>query len=162
RRLARPRLVTWRPGRRRLLRAALGLHRQRRAGRGRRAVALRRANRGRTGAALTAQLYMARPTSLLDAVVSYPPGAFHPVTTLTTDDLAGPRRRYGERPWDPRLIATIERLGLDGRGGGRFPVAAKWRAHLAAGGRGVVVANGAESEPASAKDAALLQLRPHL
>jgi len=111
---------------------------------------------------LTAQLYVARPTSLLDAVVTYPLGASHPVTTLTTDDLAAHRRRYGERLWDPRLIATIERLGLDGRGGGRFPVAAKWRAHLAAGGRGVVVANGAESEPASAKDAALLQLRPHL
>ena len=30
------------------------------------------------------------------------------------------------------------------------------------GGRGIVVANGAESEPASGKDAALLQLRPHL
>jgi NADH:ubiquinone oxidoreductase subunit F (NADH-binding) len=99
---------------------------------------------------------------MLDAAVRYPPGASHPVTTLAPDDLAAHRRRYGERWREPRLLDTIEYLGLDGRGGGRFPVAAKWRAQLAAGGGGVVVANGAESEPASAKDAALLQLRPHL
>ena len=111
---------------------------------------------------MTAQLYTFRAPSLLEAAVRYPLGAAHPITTVTPDGLAAHRRRFGERPFAPRLIDTIERIGLDGRGGGRFPVAAKWRAHLAAGGGGVVVANGAESEPASAKDAALLQLRPHL
>lgn len=51
---------------------------------------------------------------------------------------------------------------LRGYGGAFFPVARKWQAAIDAGGRGIVVANGAESEPASGKDAALLQLRPHL
>src|SRR5262249_22335566 len=85
-------------------RVARGLGRRGLGGGGCRAVAFRRATRRQTGAALTAQLYVARPTSLLDAVVTYPLGASHPVTTLTTDDLAAPRRRYGERLWDPRLI----------------------------------------------------------
>jgi len=53
-------------------------------------------------------------------------------------------------------------LELRGYGGAFFPVARKWQAAIDAGGRGIVVANGAESEPTSGKDAALLQLRPHL
>ena len=61
------------------------------------------------------------------------------------------------------MVAASE---LTGRGGGHFPVARKWRAVLAATERtGVlplVVANGSEGEPASAKDAALLCYRPHL
>ena len=51
---------------------------------------------------------------------------------------------------------------MRGFGGALFPVARKWQTAIDAGGGGIVVANGAESEPASAKDAALLQLRPHL
>lgn len=51
---------------------------------------------------------------------------------------------------------------MTGRGGAHFPVATKWRAARNAGGRPLIVVNAAESEPASAKDAALLQLRPHL
>jgi NADH:ubiquinone oxidoreductase subunit F (NADH-binding) len=53
-------------------------------------------------------------------------------------------------------------VALSGRGGAHFPVAVKWRAALAAGGGGTVVANAAESEPASAKDGVLLRARPHL
>jgi len=60
------------------------------------------------------------------------------------------------------LLEDLDRLGLAGRGGAHFSVATKWRAALAAGGGGTVVANGAEGEPASAKDAALLLHRPHL
>lgn len=60
------------------------------------------------------------------------------------------------------LLDVVRRSGLAGRGGGHFSVAAKWQAALSAGGGGTVVANGAEGEPASAKDAALLTLRPHL
>jgi NADH:ubiquinone oxidoreductase subunit F (NADH-binding) len=111
----------------------------------------------------------ARPgaAALLDAVVVYPAGASGPITSARADDLAGHWQRYGDRPGVTdrarrTLIDSIEHLGLDGRGGGHFPVVRKWRAHLAAGGGGLVVANGSESEPASAKDAALLQLRPHL
>jgi NADH:ubiquinone oxidoreductase subunit F (NADH-binding) len=82
-------------------------------------------------------------------------------------DLSDHLVRYGPRP-DARgpggraLLAALEHTDLSGRGGGHFPVAAKWQAALRAGGGGLVVANCAEGEPASAKDATLLQLRPHL
>jgi len=104
---------------------------------------------------------------LLPAPVSYPAGWTQPLTALMPDDLAAHLARYGDRPRftyrsGARLISTLAATELDGCGGGHFPVAAKWRAHREAGGGGVVVANGAESEPASAKDVALLQLRPHL
>jgi NADH:ubiquinone oxidoreductase subunit F (NADH-binding) len=61
------------------------------------------------------------------------------------------------------FIAAIERSGLLGRGGGGFPVAAKMRSVAGARtGRRVVVANGAEGEPASLKDQVLLARAPHL
>jgi NADH:ubiquinone oxidoreductase subunit F (NADH-binding) len=53
-------------------------------------------------------------------------------------------------------------VALTGRGGGHFPAAVKWRSVAAAGTGGAVVVNGAEGEPGSAKDATLLQTRPHL
>ena len=75
--------------------------------------------------------------------------------------------RYGPRPVvtgtaGDELLVALEEIRLTGRGGAHFPVAKKWRTVLAAGGGGIVVGNGAEGEPASAKDAALLQHRPHL
>jgi NADH:ubiquinone oxidoreductase subunit F (NADH-binding) len=85
--------------------------------------------------------------------------------------------RYGPLPLRRRdvlrgeglLIDSIERAGLTGRGGGGFPAGRKMRAVLgnaksARGdkGRPVVVANGVESEPLSAKDRALLGNAPHL
>ena len=81
------------------------------------------------------------------------------------------RRRVAGRPSqsasrDPLEVDGLLQRAADaelrGYGGAFFPVARKWQAAIDAGGRGIVVANGAESEPASAKDAALLQLRPHL
>ncbi len=66
------------------------------------------------------------------------------------------------------LIDEIERAGLLGRGGAGFPTAAKLRAVAGAsrsplgGGRPIVVVNGAEGEPASAKDRTLLRSLPHL
>jgi len=61
------------------------------------------------------------------------------------------------------LISILEATGLLGRGGAGFPVGRKWRA-LAdrRDGPAVVVANGAEGEPASAKDRFLMTHRPHL
>ena len=107
------------------------------------------------------------PADLLDSAVTYPVDSDVAVTSQVPDDLPTHVLRFGERPSARggaglRLLDTLERTGLDGRGGGRFPAAAKWRTHLAAGGGGLVVANGAESEPASAKDATLLQYRTHL
>jgi NADH:ubiquinone oxidoreductase subunit F (NADH-binding) len=62
------------------------------------------------------------------------------------------------------VIEMLEASGLLGRGGAGFPVGRKWRAMAdrRAGGKAVVVANGAEGEPGSAKDRVLMEHRPHL
>ena len=60
------------------------------------------------------------------------------------------------------LVDLVERAGLRGRGGAAFPMATKLRAVRAARGSAIVVANGCESEPISAKDALLLHELPHL
>ena len=65
-----------------------------------------------------------------------------------------------------RLIQELQAAGLTGRGGAAFPVHRKLAAVLEAAQQrrrpAVVIANGAESEPASDKDATLLWLAPHL
>ena len=80
-------------------------------------------------------------------------------------DLGAHLRRHGQVPYRGRpgqLIEDVRAAGLTGKGGAAFPVHRKLSAVLAAQGRPVVVANGAEGEPASAKDKALLLLNPHL
>ena len=84
------------------------------------------------------------------------------------EDLRAHLARYGPAPYRNQpgaLIADVEVSGLTGRGGAAFPVYRKLAAVARAGlrqGRPVVVANGAESEPASRKDELLLQLAPNL
>lgn len=68
---------------------------------------------------------------------------------------------FGPLPLSVDLIDVIERAGLTGRGGAAFPSARKLRG-VAERGRGVVVANAAEGEPLSDKDATLLLTAPHL
>jgi NADH:ubiquinone oxidoreductase subunit F (NADH-binding) len=109
-----------------------------------------------------------RPTEITDATTSTrerpAPGVGlprllrHPTPSLEEHlDAHGPLP--GVRPNE--LIDLVERAGLRGRGGASFPTATKLRA-VARGRRTVVVANGCEGEPASAKDATLLVQAPHL
>jgi len=58
------------------------------------------------------------------------------------------------------LIGVLDEAGLRGRGGAGFPTGRKLAAIT--GRRPVVIANGAEGEPASDKDVVLLQHAPHL
>jgi NADH:ubiquinone oxidoreductase subunit F (NADH-binding) len=61
-----------------------------------------------------------------------------------------------------RLIEVVEASGLTGRGGAGFPAARKMRSVATGPGSKVLVANGAEGEPASLKDRLLLSRLPHL
>jgi NADH:ubiquinone oxidoreductase subunit F (NADH-binding) len=71
---------------------------------------------------------------------------------------AGPLPALSDRA---RLLAEVRASGLTGHGGAAFPT---WRKleTVAAGRNPVVVANGAEGEPPSSKDRALLTNAPHL
>ena len=72
-----------------------------------------------------------------------------------------PRPPWGStRPQD--LVAEVARAGLTGRGGAAFPTARKLAAVAASQIRPVVVVNGTEGEPASAKDKVLMATQPHL
>ncbi len=106
---------------------------------------------------------MIRPPTLPSRVLAGPPPG------AAAESLAEHRARLGPLPRvaDPgALIGTLEASGLLGRGGALFPVGRKWRsvADRAEGdGRAaVVIANGAEGEPGSAKDRTLMTHRPHL
>lgn len=61
-----------------------------------------------------------------------------------------------------RLIDVVEASGLTGRGGAGFPAGRKMRSVAAGPGAKVLVANGAEGEPASLKDKVLLSRLPNL
>ena len=61
-----------------------------------------------------------------------------------------------------QLIEMLREAGLTGRGGAGFPVWRKLAAVHAARRPAVVIANGAEGEPASGKDKTLLASRPDL
>jgi NADH:ubiquinone oxidoreductase subunit F (NADH-binding) len=70
--------------------------------------------------------------------------------------------RLGPLPDVEDLAEVAARASLRGRGGAAFEVAAKLRSVAASDGERVVVANGAEGEPASGKDKVLLRYAPHL
>jgi NADH:ubiquinone oxidoreductase subunit F (NADH-binding) len=85
------------------------------------------------------------PTCLADHLARYGPPA-------------PPARSRGRRE---ELIAEVELAGLAGRGGAGFPTARKLTA-VAAQRHAIVVGNGTEGEPASAKDKVLMAQSPHL
>ncbi len=73
--------------------------------------------------------------------------------------------RWGHLPeWrGATFIDELETSGLRGHGGAWFPVGLKWRDIRASRLRApIVVANGAEGEPASGKDRLLIEQVPHL
>src|ERR1700733_13006704 len=105
----------------------------------------------------------------MTATVNEP--ATRPATTVprllpaAPEDLRRHLARYGPTPYRGQaglLIGDIEASGLTGRGGAAFPVYRKLAIVAGARGRKVVVANGAESEPASRKDELLLRAAPNL
>jgi NADH:ubiquinone oxidoreductase subunit F (NADH-binding) len=62
----------------------------------------------------------------------------------------------------PAIIEAAGQAGILGRGGAGFPMERKLRAVADRRGRKVLVANGVEAEPMSAKDRVLLAGAPHL
>lgn len=73
-----------------------------------------------------------------------------------------PLADYPGAPGRRLLVDTVARAGLRGRGGGGFPLAEKFLAVAQVRRPAVVVANGCESDPTSAKDHTLLRRAPHL
>jgi NADH:ubiquinone oxidoreductase subunit F (NADH-binding) len=71
-------------------------------------------------------------------------------------------RIHGDLAAGSTLATSIERSGLRGRGGGGFPLAIKLAAIRRARGTPIVIVNGCEGEPMSAKDRLLLNATPHL
>ncbi|MFN8081475.1 MAG: NADH-ubiquinone oxidoreductase-F iron-sulfur binding region domain-containing protein [Kineosporiaceae bacterium] len=115
-----------------------------------------------TGTATAVKPRLTSPLGLTEAVSCELDGAVR--LTTPAEDAAAHRRRFGAAPTLSRgaLTDLVAQAALTGRGGAHFPVARKWRTIAASEGPAVVVANAAESEPASAKDAVLLQRFPHL
>ncbi len=104
----------------------------------------------------------------LDGTHVIPPSGPRRMLAAGDPSLATHREIFGELPTRKMLggveavVAELERAGIAGRGGAAFPT---WRkvAAAAESGRGaIVVANGSEGEPLSAKDATLLHRSPHL
>src|SRR5438270_4787754 len=61
-----------------------------------------------------------------------------------------------------QVIAEVSLSGLRGRGGAGFPTGTKWASVREGGGRHhYAVCNGAEGEPATFKDRALMRANPY-
>ena len=137
---------------------------------------------GRGREELGEQLYESHPNQGLDSFAADAPGLPRLLAGIPSRGALALREHHalhGELPaFEGRgrarrgaaagLIDEVERAGLLGRGGAGFPTAAKLRAVAGAsrsalvGGRPIVVVNGAEGEPACAKDRTLLRSLPHL
>lgn len=89
-----------------------------------------------------------------------------PLLADGAESFASHRTRLGHLPGKAvraGLSDTLIASGLLGRGGAGFPVGRKWASVAErSGGSAVVLVNGAEGEPLSAKDRTLMATRPHL
>ena len=80
---------------------------------------------------------------------------------LATDD-GGAGAEAAQRMGPQATIDVIARSGLRGRGGGGFPTGRKWAGIAGQSGtRRYVVCNGAEGEPGTFKDRAILRANPY-
>jgi NADH:ubiquinone oxidoreductase subunit F (NADH-binding) len=86
-------------------------------------------------------------------------GGFRTLAEHRSVYAAPPRVQEGG---DPRLIDEADRAGITGRGGADFPAHLKLRLVARGRGRPMAIVNGAEGEPAAAKDALLMSRVPHL
>ena len=96
---------------------------------------------------------------------TWPPAGLPRLLPSQPEGLRTHLSRFGGVPYRGRpglLIPEAEAAGLTGRGGAAFPVHRKLAVVAARRGHKVIVANGAESEPASRKDEVLLWAAPHL
>jgi NADH:ubiquinone oxidoreductase subunit F (NADH-binding) len=96
--------------------------------------------------------------------VAVEPGPALLVGTADGPSLAAHRNRYGTAPslTIEALLGLTSTADVRGRGGAGFPFARKLRTAASRRRTPVVVVNAAEGEPGSHKDAALLQVAPHL
>lgn len=103
-----------------------------------------------------------RDRLLLHPLVYHGTGSDVPLRA-DVEDLALHRARRGYPVLTgPEFAEALSDSELTGRGGAHVPASWKLTAAREAGPGGIVVINGAEGEPGSAKDRALLQTRPHL
>lgn len=102
---------------------------------------------------------------LRDGLEVAPPPGIPRLLAAADASLATHQASFGSLPPTrtvEAVIAELERSGLAGRGGAAFPTWRKLASAAESGRAGVVIANGSEGEPLSAKDATLLHYAPHL
>jgi NADH:ubiquinone oxidoreductase subunit F (NADH-binding) len=91
-----------------------------------------------------------------------PPTPIRSLDEYLATDSGGLGIRYVTERSPQETIAEILRSGLRGRGGGGFPTGFKWRGVAdQPGTHRYVVANGAEGEPGTFKDRALMRSNPY-
>ena len=115
-------------------------------------------------AALAGTVAHAMPCGVLGdpgtRLLAGPPG--HAGSEVLFDHLARLGRLELSEVEPSALRSSITASGLEGRGGGQFPIAKKLDLAASSGGEPLVVVNASEGEPASRKDRTLLFARPHL
>jgi NADH:ubiquinone oxidoreductase subunit F (NADH-binding) len=86
-----------------------------------------------------------------------------PVTSHAQYEAAGGCRglRRAQELGPAAVIAEIDRAGLRGRGGAGFPTGRKWASIRSAPGTHYFAVNGAEGEPGTFKDRALMRSNPY-